>query len=207
MFKEMVNVCEGLIHKFIQPELVRKLLRKSENVVINNIHTQFKHIGVNHTFPIVYYINNPKYICIGDNFGAWYNLRIEAIDEYMEKKFYPSVTIGDNVNIGADCHIGCINKVTIGNNVLIAGRVFITDHFHGRIDREDVGCSPTKRELFSKGPVVIMDNVWIGEGVCIMPGVTIGANSIIGANSVVTKNFDQNSVLAGNPAKLIKMLQ
>jgi acetyltransferase-like isoleucine patch superfamily enzyme len=52
--------------------------------------------------------------------------------------------------------------------------------------------------------VIIEDNVWIGEGVAIMPNVTIGANSIIGANSVVTKDIPKNSVVAGNPASVIK---
>lgn len=45
------------------------------------------------------------------------------------------------------------------------------------------------RPLFSKGEVIIEDNVWIGEGVAVMPNVTIGKNSIIGANSVVTKSI------------------
>ena len=48
------------------------------------------------------------------------------------------------------------------------------------------------------------NNEWIGEGVAIMPNVTIGANSIIGANSVVTKDIPKNSVVAGNPARVIK---
>ena len=52
--------------------------------------------------------------------------------------------------------------------------------------------------------MIIEDNVWIGEGVAIMPNVTIGANSIIGANSVVTKDIPKNSVVAGNPARVIK---
>ena len=61
--------------------------------------------------------------------------------------------------------------------------------------------------MFSKGPVIIGNNVWIGSGVIILPNVTIGDNCIIGANSVVTKSFDKNSVIAGNPARLIKTLQ
>ena len=54
--------------------------------------------------------------------------------------------------------------------------------------------------------IVINKNVWIGTNVVILPGVKIGKNSIIAAGSIVTKSFDDNSLIAGNPAKLIKKL-
>jgi acetyltransferase-like isoleucine patch superfamily enzyme len=135
-----------------------------------------------------------------------YNLRIEAWDKYSMQSFAPEITIGNNVTFNTDCHIGCINKVTIGNNVLIASRVYISDHSHGDVSAEALSKSPEMRDLVSKGPVIIEDNVWIGEGACIMPGVTIGANSIIGANAVVTKSFPVNSVIGGVPAVIIKNL-
>ena len=54
--------------------------------------------------------------------------------------------------------------------------------------------------------MIIKDNVWIGEGVAIMPNVRIGKNAIIGANAVVTKDVPENTVVGGNPAKIIKQL-
>ncbi|SDP56875.1 transferase hexapeptide (six repeat-containing protein) [Mucilaginibacter sp. OK268] len=148
-----------------------------------------------------------EYISIGKSFSSYPNTRIEVFNtENAVLINKPELTIGDNVNIIYDCHLGCINKVIIGNNVLIASKVFITDHYHGEIDAVAIMSPPAKREIYSKGAVIIEDNVWIGEGVAIMPNVTIGKNSIIGANAVVTKSFPPNSVIGGVPARLLKTL-
>ena len=61
-----------------------------------------------------------------------------------------------------------------------------------------------KRELVSKGPIVIGDNVWIGDKVTILSGVTIGSHAVIAANAVVTKDVPAYSVVAGNPGKIMK---
>jgi acetyltransferase-like isoleucine patch superfamily enzyme len=82
--------------------------------------------------------------------------------------------------------------------------VFITDHYHGTTGADDLAIPPLERKLFFKGPVVIEENVWIGEGVAIMPDVTIGKGSVIGANAVVTKSVPPLSVVAGAPAKVIR---
>lgn len=151
-------------------------------------------------------IKNPQYISIGNYFTSLYNLRIEAWDEYMEQKFFPEIIIGSNVNFNTDCHISCIYKVEIGNNVLMASRIYISDHSHGEINAAALQLPPSKRPLISKGAVIIKDNVWVGENVCILPGVVIGANSIIGANAVVTTDVPPNSVVGGIPAKIIRAL-
>lgn len=130
---------------------------------------------------------------------------MDAVCKYGEQKFSPKLIIGNDVVINDFCHIGCVNEVMIGNNVLVASRVTILDHFHGNITTSDLLTPPSKRPLSSK-PVCIGNNVWIGEGVCIMPGVTIGDNVIIGANAVVTHSFPKNVVIAGVPAKIIKTL-
>jgi acetyltransferase-like isoleucine patch superfamily enzyme len=152
------------------------------------------------------YLKGGNYISIGDNFFAHSRLRIEAFDEYKGSKYTPEIIIGDNVVFNPDCHIGCINRIEIGNNVLFASKVFIEDCYHGEIDKSSLEIPPHQRKLYSKGPVVIEDNVWIGEGVAILPDVRIGKNSIIGANAVVTKSFPPNSIIGGNPARIIKLI-
>lgn len=167
----------------------------------------FKTFGPNSALPEEHLIKNPKYISIGENFSSLYNLRLEAWDRFQGQSFNPEIVIGDHVIFNSDVHIGAIDKITIGNNVLMASRIYISDHSHGNISIDDLDTVPGNRPLYSKGPVVIEDNVWIGEGVCILPGVTIGENCIIGANSVINKSFPRNSIIAGVPARLIKTLE
>ena len=147
-----------------------------------------------------------KYIRCG-NFSSRAGLRLECWDVYAGETYSPSLIIGDNVCFNFRCHVGGINKVVIGNNVLIGSNVLITDHAHGYSDASDIDIPPYKRTLYSKGPVVIEDNVWIGENVSILPNVRIGHNSVIGANSVVTKDLPPYSVAVGNPVKILKTLK
>ena len=113
------------------------------------------------------------------------------------------LTIGCNVQINDFCHIGCANSIIIGDDALIASRVFITDHDHYV---GDVGTPPNNGKLVS-APVSIGKRVWIGEGVAILKGVTIGDDVIIGANSVVTRSFPSYVVLGGVPARVIRHRQ
>ena len=167
----------------------------------------FKHLGRNSSIPKESIIKNPQYISIGDNFHSLYNLRIEAWDNYQKEHYQPEIVIGNDVCLNSDVHIGCIHKVHIGNGVLMASRIYISDHSHGEITKEALLLPPVQRQLISKGPVIIEDNVWLGEGVCIMPGVTVGKNAIVGANAVVTKDVPPNSVVAGIPARVIRILE
>jgi acetyltransferase-like isoleucine patch superfamily enzyme len=147
-----------------------------------------------------------KYIRVGKNFSAFGRLRLEAYDRHLGHEYQPSIVIGDRVSINYDCHIGCVNKIVIGNDVLMASKIFITDHMHGEATAEALKTPPSARKVVSPGPVVIGDNVWIGEGVAIMPNVTIGRNAIIGANAVVTTSIPENAVAVGVPARVIRVL-
>ena len=113
--------------------------------------------------------------------------------------------IGDNCKMNDRVHIVAHESVRIGDNVLMASNIFITDTSHGSFTEgasaPDV--APDGRPLVMK-PTRIGDNVWIGEGVCIMPGVEIGDGCTIGTNSVVTKSVPANTVVAGAPARAIR---
>ncbi|WP_175622850.1 LbetaH domain-containing protein [Chryseobacterium schmidteae] len=150
-------------------------------------------------------IRNKKNIKLGKNFTAGFGCRIEAFPDTNHKDKI-CISIGDNVQINDYVHIGAISSICIGDNVLIASKIYITDHNHGNYSGEDQDSPlsiPQDRKSICS-PVVIKDNVWIGESVCIMPGVTIGEGTIIGALSVVTKDIPQYCIAVGSPAKVIK---
>jgi acetyltransferase-like isoleucine patch superfamily enzyme len=153
-------------------------------------------------FPID--IRNKRYIKFGKGFTTGVNCRLEA---YPHDGNSTTIQIGENVQINDFVHITGIHKVFIGNNVLMASKVYISDSSHGSYTGDQFDSEPDsipkERPLVFKD-VNIGDNVWIGESVSILPGVSIGKNSIIGANSVVTKNIPDNVIAAGNPAKIIK---
>lgn len=148
-----------------------------------------------------------RHIHIGSGFDVFPGLRIEAIERHLSSVFTPRISIGDRVSINYDCHIGCVNSIIIGNDVLLASRVYISDHAHGAPDYSDIDTPPSKRVVHSKGPVVLEDGVWVGEGACILPGVRIGQHSIVGANAVVTRDVAPYTIVAGAPARVIRTLK
>lgn len=148
-------------------------------------------------------IRGKKGIDFGTGLTTGYGCRIESFSEDGSKTLF----FGNNVQINDYCHINALKSVRIGDNVLIASKVFITDLEHGSYVGDENDSRPdsiVKDRPLSSKPVVIENNVWIGELCSVLPGVIIGENSIIGANSVVTKSIPANSIAVGNPAKVIK---
>lgn len=113
-----------------------------------------------------------------------------------------SLHVGNNVYMPGTAIVSYDN-VTIENNVIIASMVTIMDcNGHTLTDRN----TPGELEKLTTGPVRIKDGAWIGYGSTILKGVTIGKNSVVGAHSVVHKPVPDNTVVAGNPAKVIRTL-
>ena len=148
-----------------------------------------------------------KYISIGCKSIIGVRTNLTAWDKYGHDNFHPQIIIGDNVAIGDESHITAINRIEIGNNVLTGKRITITDNSHGKSDYNTLLISPRLRPLYSEGPVIIEDGVWLGDKVTILPNVRIGRNAIIGANAVVTKDIPANCVAGGIPAKVIKVIE
>lgn len=166
----------------------------------------FGKVGSNFKIEYPFYIIGSENIFIGDNFTSRKGIKLRAFTQFNDQSFSPAIKIGNDVSFETDCHIGCINYISIGDNCLIASGVFISDHMHGQEDYSDYEIPPLKRKLTSKGPVIIEDNVWIGERAVILSGVKIGRNSIIGANAVVLNDIPPMSIAAGVPAKIIKVI-
>lgn len=185
---------------------------------------QFKECHPSVRFGRIGLIHCPKYISIGQNskFGdeiyltAWdtyyclsdkvrYDGRmdIKTADGFFIQVMDPELTIGQWCNFGSYNHITCTNKITIGNNILTGKWVTITDNSHGDTDIDSLHIHPIYRPIVSKGPVIIGNDVWIGDKATILPGVTIGDGAVIAANSVVTRDVPAYCVVGGNPAKII----
>ncbi|MDE6001598.1 MAG: sugar O-acetyltransferase [Clostridia bacterium] len=107
-----------------------------------------------------------------------------------------NINVGKNVFVNNDFICMARGGVTIGDGVMIAPRVSVLTANHDLVDHSVLLCSP----------VNICKNAWIGAGAIILPGVTIGENAIVAAGAVVTRDVAPNTVVGGNPAKLIKIV-
>ena len=193
------------IAKVLLPYIQREESKAHSRGLIN-LSSKMKNCSTSLYMGNCYEVWGEEYIEIGAGFTAAKHFRLEAIDRYGEQKFSPQIRIGNNVSFQDFCHVGAIERIEIGDGCMFASKVFITDHYHGPIDKTELNKAPGLRTLISK-PVVVGKNCWIGDGVCILPGVTLGNNVIVGANAVVTHSFPEDSVIAGCPAKIIKMLE
>jgi maltose O-acetyltransferase len=110
-----------------------------------------------------------------------------------------SVELGDRSGIGINCRLH--GPVRIGNDVMMGPNVTIHALSHTTTDT----ARPMREQGFDDPrPVVVGDDVWIGEKVIILPGVHVGPHSILGAGAVVRSDVPAYSVVAGNPARVIR---
>jgi acetyltransferase-like isoleucine patch superfamily enzyme len=112
-----------------------------------------------------------------------------------------TVEIGAKTVMGQECTISAFQHVSIGRECVIADRVMLIDFDHGMVEVE----RPVRLQGIYKRDVQVGNNVWIGYGACILRGVTVGDNAVVGTGAVVTKDVPANAVVAGVPARVIRM--
>jgi acetyltransferase-like isoleucine patch superfamily enzyme len=186
------------------PEFYATISAALDKAAVSSFRARVLQLGQDASVRHTIYLKNPKYFRIGDNFNAGPGLRMEAWDNFAGEWFHPLIKIGNNVCMNWNVHIGAADRIEIHDNVLIGSNVLITDHSHGATSATDLAIAPILRPLTSKGSVVIEDNVWIGEGVCVLSGVRIGNGAVIGANAVVTSDVAPGAVVGGIPARQLK---
>jgi acetyltransferase-like isoleucine patch superfamily enzyme len=112
-------------------------------------------------------------------------------------EFGKNLTLGKGVFINLGCRFQDTGGITIGDGTLIGHGTTLTTLNHG--------VDPDRRADMIPAPIVIGRKVWLGAAVTVVPGVTIGDGAIVGAGAVVTKDVPANAIVAGVPAKLIRM--
>lgn len=148
-----------------------------------------------------FYVRSDGRIELGKRFTSGPGLRIDAFGAES------IVRIGSDVQVNDNVHIAAIKSVVIGDRVLIASGVFISDHGHGEYAGENPSLPttpPAERQLYAT-PVEIGDDSWLGEHVCVLRGVRIGKGAVVGAGSVVVKSIPDFTIAVGVPARVVKV--
>ncbi len=125
------------------------------------------------------------------------------------------IIIGDNTCIYDKTVIGSVESITIGSCVIISNHVHIYDnnnHPTSASVRHEMCMNGFDGDAWhwkhsKSAPIVIEDDVWIGEYSAILKGVTVGRGSIVASHAVVTKDVPPYTIVAGNPARVVKEIR
>ena len=170
------------------------------------LQSQFKSKSVVH-FQAPVFLKGAKNISIGEKTYFHPYIELCAWDHYRGQSNTAEIIIGSGCSFGRYNNITCMNKITIGDNFLAGRYVTISDNNHGNSSFNEMTMPPYSRTLVSKGEITIGKNVWVGDKATILGGVTIGEGAIVAANSVVTKDVPAFSVVAGIPARVVKIVK
>lgn len=118
----------------------------------------------------------------------------------------PQLLIGSNVDIGWQNTLAVGTKIVIGNNVRLAGKVFLAGFPGHPLDAQKRALGLPEEDS-QVGDIILEDDVWLATGVTVMAGVRIGKGTVVAAGSVVTHDLPANVVAAGMPAKVIKEIR
>lgn len=180
-FKKFGNIIDGLV---VVQNIVPKRIRKYE---LKRICNKPGKVAMIRRYILLKTL--AKYV--GRNVAIFQGVYFENVEQ---------LSIGDNVSIHQMCYIDAEGGIDIGNDVSIAHRTTILSSNHGY----NVLDVPIKYQSMSLKRTTLKDNIWIGCGCTVLAGVCIESGCVVGANTTVTASIDENSVVVGNPAKIIK---
>jgi acetyltransferase-like isoleucine patch superfamily enzyme len=199
----------------VSDEHKSKLVRGDSLAVVGRAATKLNTVWLKTTYPFARFgvRVSVHYSCEVDRSGSQY---IELGDEvYLapdvwlnvvsaDKNLDPKMVLGNGCRIGRRSTISARNYIELGDDVLLAPSVLIMDHNHQYSDPD----APIHAQgVTGGGRIIVEKNCWLGQGSVISCGrgeLTLGRNSVVGANCVVTKSFPAFSVIAGNPARIVK---
>ena len=150
----------------------------------------------------IHWIRGPGILILGDGVHLDGKSSVIFARRFAEK---PTLEIGPGTYVGHNCSFGVGQRITIGERCLIAGDCRFSDSNGHPLDPNlrAEGQPPTKDEV---RPITIGNNVWIATGATLLPGVIIGDGSVVATRAVVTGSFPERSLIAGIPAKLVRLL-
>jgi serine acetyltransferase len=121
--------------------------------------------------------------------------------EHVSQEFSPEISIGDRVTATSALQLVAFERITIEDDVMFAGNIYVSDGQHGRSE----GDRPYKFQgIEGVAPIKIGRGSWIGQNVVVLPGATIGEHCVIGANSLVSGYIPPGSMAVGTPARVVR---
>jgi acetyltransferase-like isoleucine patch superfamily enzyme len=162
---------------------------------------QFAAFGENSVIIPPARVENPHRISVGRDVLVQERAVFSVVESHHGKPFSPRLTIGDRTVIGRDFCVANVGEIDIGPDVLMADGVFIGDTYH---DYHDPARPVLAQPMVDPEPVRIEAGAFLGVRAIVLAGVTVGANAVVGAGAVVTRDVPPRSVVAGNPARVIR---
>jgi acetyltransferase-like isoleucine patch superfamily enzyme len=144
---------------------------------------------------------SPHRIEIGDRVMIHEGAMFSVVEHFNGRDHEPRLRIGSGTNIGAGVWFSCVGEIDVGEYNLWGHNVLVADSYH---EYEDPGTPIIRQPMAWPKPVTIGPGCIIGPHAAILAGVTVGANTFIAANAVVTRSVPPNSVVVGNPARVIR---
>ncbi|MGD8417716.1 MAG: acyltransferase [Pseudomonadales bacterium] len=186
----------------LRPYPVKRLHRALERAYVNHfIAPQLDALGTHFQIMKPWYLKlhganirigaSPHIITARDRRVALTTWRFEDAEGHID--------IGDYCLLCPGVRLDSACGIHVGNNTMFASSAYVTDaDWHDIYDRA--------RPIGNRAPVVLEDNVWVGDSAIVCKGVTIGENSVVGAGAVVASDIPANVIAVGNPARVIKTL-